>query len=77
MEMLCLVVGWAALSAEALPLVAEESLAALEDYPAPWGQVGSFLRAVAAGQRPLPPVPSGLPEELEQVLRVLKRELGA
>jgi tetratricopeptide (TPR) repeat protein len=76
-RMLCLQVGRAALAGEALPPAAEESLAALEDYPAPWGQVGGFLRVVAAGRRPLPPVPSGLPEGLEQVLKALKGELGA
>ena len=68
-----------------MPPPAEENLAALEGAPAPWGQVGSLLRAVAAlalsgaeaGQRPLPPVPSGLPDELQQLLQALKDQLGA
>ena len=75
--MLCLAVGQAALAGEALPPQVEENLAALEGYPTPWGQVGRFLQAVAAHRRPLPPVPSGLPEELAQLLEALKGELGA
>jgi len=75
--MLCLAVGQAALAGEALPPQVEENLAALEEAPAPWDQVGRFLQAVATHRRPLPPVPSGLPEELAQVLEALKRELGA
>ncbi|MFB0534791.1 MAG: tetratricopeptide repeat protein [Anaerolineae bacterium] len=42
-EMLCLAVGQAALAGEEVPPRAEENLVALEDYPAPWDQVGRFL----------------------------------
>ena len=33
------------------------------------------LSGAEAGQRPLPPVPSGLPDELQQLLQALKDQL--
>ena len=44
--------------------------------PAPLGAVGTFLDAVAAG-RPLPPVPEGLPPEMEAILEKLVETIGA
>jgi tetratricopeptide (TPR) repeat protein len=44
----------------------EEALAQLDQFPAPFPGFAAFLRQLAAGE--LPPIPGGLPPELEQVL---------
>ena len=44
----------------------EESLARLDQNPAPFPEVAAFLRQLAAGQ--LPPIPHSLPAELGQWL---------
>jgi tetratricopeptide (TPR) repeat protein len=55
--------------ASALGADEEESLAQLEQAPAPFPALAGFLRQVAAGQ--LPPIPAGLPAELPQWLQSL------
>ncbi len=45
---------------------AEESLATLDGYPAPFPAFAAHLRRLAA--RELAPIPSGLPEELHEIL---------
>ncbi len=57
----------------ALPVEAAEALAQLSGLPAPLGGVGDFLRGVADGGTP--PVPSGLPSELGEVLAGLLEAL--
>jgi hypothetical protein len=44
----------------------ENALAQLEQLPAPLPGFAAFLRQLGAGQ--LPPIPGGLPPELEQLL---------
>ena len=53
-----------------VPLEVGEALAQLEQAPPPLGSIAPFLRAVGAGQ-PVPPLPSGLPEELASILQEL------
>jgi tetratricopeptide (TPR) repeat protein len=72
--MLIFAVGQAALAGAALPPGVAESLAALESYPPPFGQIPAFLRAAHAGQRPLSPIPKGLPPELHELLAALREE---
>ncbi len=51
----------------------EESLAQLEQLPAPFPGFAAFLRQIAAGQ--LPPIPSGLPAELGQLLEAMAQAI--
>jgi len=53
---------------------AAEALAHLAGLPQPLGGVGAFLQAVATGQ-PLPPVPSGLPPAITEILEKLVEAL--
>jgi hypothetical protein len=53
-----------------LPPDAAESLAHLVGAPAPFGAIGSFLQAIAAGQ-PVPPLPTGLPADVTDILQAL------
>jgi hypothetical protein len=46
------------------------ALAQLAEAPPPFAAVGAFLMAVAEHQ-PLPSVPSGLPDQLKQILEAL------
>ena len=55
-----------------MPLEVGEALAQLEQAPPPLGSIAPFLRAVGSGQ-PVPPLPSGLPEELASILQELVR----
>jgi tetratricopeptide (TPR) repeat protein len=74
-EALCLAAGRVALRGEEVSPQVEENVAALEKAPAPWGAVGGFLRAVIGRRRPLPAIPSGLPEEIERMVRIVRQEL--
>jgi tetratricopeptide (TPR) repeat protein len=51
----------------------EESLARLDQGPAPFPEFAAFLRQIAAGQ--LPPIPHGLPAELRQWLEELAQAI--
>ncbi len=51
----------------------EESLAQLEQLPAPFPDFAAFLRHIAAGQ--LPPIPNGLPAELRQLLEPIAQAI--
>ena len=57
-----------------LPAKASGALAQLSGLPAPLGAVGDFLRNVAGGASP--PVPSGLPPEVEEILEGLRQAVG-
>ncbi len=57
-----------------LPPDAAEYLAQLSTQPPPLGAVGDFLRDVADGASP--PVPSGLPPEVAEILEGLRQALG-
>ena len=59
----------------ALPPQAAEALAQMQAAPPPLDAIGAFLQAAAEG-RPLPPLPSGLPLPVEEMLKVLQEELG-
>jgi hypothetical protein len=52
-----------------LGLDAEEALARLEGFPAPFPEFAAFLRQIASGQ--MAPIPVGLPDELRQWLKEL------
>ena len=51
----------------------ERSFAILKGQPAPLGAVGFFLEAMAARDT-LPPVPSGLPKDLTQILETFRAQ---
>ncbi len=51
---------------ETLGPAEEEALATLDGYPAPFPAFAAHLRRLAA--RELPPIPSGLPKELHEIL---------
>ena len=55
-----------------LPPDAAEALAQLAGLPAPLGDLGAFLQAVAEGQSPAPPP---LPEPLDQLAEALLEAL--
>jgi tetratricopeptide (TPR) repeat protein len=57
----------------ALGAAEEEGLAQLEQAPAPFPALAGFLRQIAAGQ--LPPIPAGLPDELQKWLQSLVESL--
>ena len=57
-----------------LPPDAAEALAQLTELPPPFGAVGSFLQAIAAGQ-PAPSVPGDLPPEVTEILEALVESL--
>jgi len=52
---------------------AEEALATLAGYPAPFPDFVAHLRQLAAGQ--LPAIPSSLPAELRQILEALEQAI--
>jgi tetratricopeptide (TPR) repeat protein len=53
-----------------LPPDAAEALATLAERPPPLSEIPPFLHAIAAGQA-IPPIPSGLPSELAEILQTL------
>ncbi len=57
----------------ALPVEASEEVARLAGMPAPFGDVGGFLKEVADGG--MPAVPSGVPSEIGEVLEGLVEAL--
>ncbi len=60
----------------ALPPEAAEGVAQLQALPAPFGDAGAFLDAVAAGG-PVPAVPAGLPTAVAEILGKLKEAVEA
>ena len=52
---------------------AEEALAKLDGYPAPFPDFVAYLRQLATGQ--LPPIPTSLPAELRQLLEPLEQAI--
>ncbi len=59
-----------------LPPEAAEAVAQLAALPAPLGDAGAFLEAVAGGG-PVPAVPPGLPAALAEILEKLKEAVAA
>jgi hypothetical protein len=57
---------------EPLPPDAAEALAQLAGLPAPLGDLGAFLQAIADGRTPAPPA---LPEPLDQLADALLEAL--
>ncbi len=51
-------------------------MAQIETLPAPFGDAGAFLDAVAAGG-PVPAVPAGLPATVAEILGKLKEAVEA
>ena len=58
----------------AIPPEVAEALAQLQDARAPFNEIGAFLQAAASG-KPLLPVPSGLPKQIELLLESLKEAI--
>ena len=78
LEQLAIACAQAGFGGESLRPDAEEALATLDKYPAPFPDFVAFLRQLAAGQ--LPPIPASLPAELRQFLEPLAqaiREAGS
>ena len=58
-----------------LPPDAAEALATIAQWPPPLNAIAPFLDTLAAG-KPVPPLPAGLPGELEKVLQALIEAIG-